>query len=120
MVKDLKKFEKIIGFKYPCLYLKVVELNLVNFEHWYLMDFDTLSQRREDLLKRYPNRNLVPFAIRGDNDDIACFEMGYGEKVFIVHDFSSEGFERRKEFDNFELWFMSAIKELVERDMELD
>ena len=48
-----------------------------------------------------------------DSDDIACFEIDFGEKVFIVHDYATEGFERRQEFDDFWSWFISAIKELI-------
>lgn len=47
--------------------------------------------------KRYPNRKLIPFAKRVDNDDTACFEIGKGSKVQLIHDFASEGFEQRKD-----------------------
>lgn len=40
---------------------------------------------------------VIPFARRDDNDDIACFEVGKGKSVQIIHDFASEGFEQRKE-----------------------
>lgn len=43
----------------------------------------------------HPNRCLIPFAKRDDNDDIACFELGKGESVIIIHDFASHGFEDR-------------------------
>lgn len=116
MIEKLKKYESVTGFKYPDSYLKIVELNLIDFDHWSLLSFDQLSRRRESLIKRYPKRNVIPFARRFDNDDVACFEMGYGERVFVVHDFSSEGYERRQEFDDFWSWFISAINELIEGD----
>ena len=34
---------------------------------------------------------------RVDNDDTACFEIGKGSKVQLIHDFVSEGFEQRKD-----------------------
>ena len=34
---------------------------------------------------------------RVDNDDTACFEIGKGSKVQLIHDFASEGFEQRKD-----------------------
>ncbi|OJU13245.1 MAG: hypothetical protein BGN88_02400 [Clostridiales bacterium 43-6] len=101
------------NFKYPASYLKVIELNLVDYENWYLMNVQQIQVRRKGLLERYPNRNLIPFAKRDDNDDIACFEIGHGERVFIVHDFANEGWERRQEFETFWNWFISAIKELI-------
>jgi hypothetical protein len=74
---------------------------------------DQLHNRRNELTEGFPDRDLIPFAGRYDNDDIACFEVGHGEKVFIVHDFASAGFERRQEYDDFWSWFLSAIKELI-------
>lgn len=105
-----KKFE---NFKFPQSYLKVIELNLLDYEYWYLMNKEQIKSRKDGLDKRFPNRKLIPFARRDDNDDIACFEIGYDEKVFIVHDYAAEGYERRQEFDNFWSWFISAIKELI-------
>lgn len=113
MLEKLKEYENLLGYKYPDAYLKVVELKLLDFDNWFLMGFEQLVDRRDELIKRYPNRNLIPFAGRYDSDDIACFEMDFGEKVFIVHDYATEGYERRQEFDNFWLWFISAIKELI-------
>lgn len=114
MLQDILELEKQFdNFNYPKSFLKVIELNLIDYEQWYLMNKDQIAIRREGLQQRFPNRNLVPFARRDDNDDIACFEIGYGEKVFIVHDFATDGYERRQEFDNFWSWFISAIKELI-------
>lgn len=114
MIKTVIELENYFdGFTFPQSFIKVIELNLVDYEYWYLMSKEQILARREELLGRFPNRNLIPFARRDNNDDIACFEIGYGEKVFIVHDFASEGYERRQEFDNFWSWFISAIKELI-------
>jgi hypothetical protein len=78
------------------------------------MGHEQANGRRIELLGRYPNRNLVPFAGRFDSDDIACFEVGQGESVFIIHDFAEEGYERRQEYHNYWEWFISAIKEMIE------
>ncbi|MDE6657473.1 MAG: hypothetical protein K2J88_02685, partial [Oscillospiraceae bacterium] len=72
--------------------------------------------RRRELLIRYSNRNLIPFARRSDCDNIACFEVGAGEKVFIIHDFSSSGFEQESEFEDFKSWFLDAIAEMIENE----
>ncbi len=114
MLKNICELEKEIeNFKFPQSYLKVIELNLIDYEYWYLMSKEQIISRKEGLDKRFPNRKLIPFARRDDNDDIACFEIGFNEKVFIVHDYASEGYERRQEFDDFWSWFISAIKELI-------
>lgn len=60
-------------YVYPEFFRKIVELNLVNFDLWYLLESEEVSRRYYDLKLRYPKRNLVPFAKR---DDIVCFEIG--------------------------------------------
>jgi len=100
-------------FHWPEALLKVIRLNLIDYEYWYLMTADQIFRRREGLLKRYPKRNLIPFAKRDDNDDIACFVIEFGDRVFIVHDFASEGYEQRQEYDSFWSWFNGAISEMI-------
>ena len=102
-------------FQYPASFVKAVELNLLDFEFWYVMTNEQVATRINGLMKRYPNRKLVPFGRRDDNDDIACFEVGKEEKVQIIHDFASEGYEQREEYDNFWSWMKVAIDELIER-----
>lgn len=114
-VEGLKEFEKTLqNFEFPSSYLKVVALGMMDFENWFLLSDDLVKNRHNSMKQRYKNRNLVPFAKRGDCDDVACFEIGQGERVFIVHDYADEGWERRQEFDDFWAWFISAIKELIE------
>jgi hypothetical protein len=113
-VEGLKKFETTIpNFKFPQSYFKIVGLGMTDFENWFLLSDDLVKNRFYDLQSRYKSRKLVPFAGKYDSDDIACFEIGHGEKVFIVHDFAGEGYERRQEFETFWNWFISAIKELI-------
>ena len=102
-------------FQYPKSFVKAVELNLVDFEFWYIMTNDQVFTRINGLTKRYPNRKLVPFARRDDSDDIACFEVGKELKVQIIHDFASEGYEQRGEYDDFWSWMKAAVDELIEK-----
>ncbi|WP_373694084.1 hypothetical protein [Bacillus pseudomycoides] len=101
-------------YKYPESYEKLVELGLVNFDIWFLMEKEQATSIYNGMKKRYPNRNLIPFAKRVDNDDTACFEIGKGNKVQLIHDFTSEGFEQRKEFNDFWEWAESAINEMID------
>ncbi len=68
------------------------------------------------LMEMYPDRRLVPFAARYDNDDLACFEVGFGGRVFIVYMGADPGWERRQEYDDFWDWFQVAVDELIEED----
>lgn len=109
----LQKKLDVNGFKYPEAFLKAIELNLLDFDLWYIMDEDRVLNRIKGLRERYPNRKLIPFARRDDNDDIACFEVEKGEKVQIIHDFASLGYEQRKEYEDFWKWLENAIHEMI-------
>lgn len=111
----MKKYfvEKTI-FVYPKPYDKLIELNLVDFDIWYLIESRQATRRYHDLEKRYPNRKLIPFARRDDNDDIACFEIGKGDKIQLIHDFAGEGYEQRGEFADLWEWVDFAAKEMIE------
>ena len=60
-------------------------------------------------------RELIPFA-RRDDGDIACFEVGKGNKVQIIHDFAGAGYEQRKEYVCFWDWFKDAVAEMIKED----
>ena len=68
-------------FNYPKEFLKIVELNLVDFDFWYLMSKEQVEKRIKGLKERYPDRELVPFARRDDSDDIACFDIFFQSSV---------------------------------------
>lgn len=101
------------GFTYPAAFLRIAELGLTNLEPWHVLDGVELEDRAIGLASRYPERTLVPFARRQDNDDVACWESG-GRKVVIIHDFASPGWEQQGEFGDFHAWLRQAIDELID------
>ncbi|NLK77037.1 MAG: hypothetical protein GX284_04850 [Clostridiales bacterium] len=100
-------------FDYPESFLKILELNLLDYDVWYIMPKEQVETRIKGLKQRYPNRRLVPFARRDDSDDIACFEVGQAGRVFVIHDFASEGYEQRKIYEDFWEWFKDAVQEMI-------
>ena len=104
------------GFIYPEQYLKVIELHLINLVPWYIIDAENAKMRLDGMRKRYHYRQLIPFAERRDNDDVACFEVGKGDEVVIIHDFASPGFEQRQTYDSFWVWFRIAIDDMIDFD----
>lgn len=104
---------ELLNYAYPDGYKKLKVLNLIDFDYWYFIPDNQMEKRFIGLRERYSNRKYIPFARRDDNDDIACFEVGKGEKVYIIHDFSNEGFEERKCYDNIWGWLRDAIDELI-------
>lgn len=109
---------KYPGFEYPLGLEKVADLGLTDLDWWFIMDAPFAEHYCFSMSERYPERQLVPFAKRTDNDDVACFELGKPGKVEIVHDFADPGWEQRGEFPDFWSWFQSAVEELVARSRE--
>jgi hypothetical protein len=106
------------GFMYPPQFVRVVELGLTNIEPWWILDGDRLRKRFTGLQRRYPDRSLVPFAIRQDNDDVACWDT-HAASLVIVHDFASPGWEQRSDpdkFGDFYDWFRQAIEDFIDFD----
>lgn len=102
-------------YEYPREFLKIADLNLVDLDLWYLMTKEQVEIRITGLKNR-TERKLIPFARRDDGDDIACFEVVKGNKVQIIHDFASAGYEQRKEYDCFGDWFKDAVEEMIKED----
>jgi hypothetical protein len=113
---DLLSIEELPrGFWYPPAFVRVVELGLMDLEPWHLLEGGPLRERHAGLAKRFPARDLVPFARRQDNDDIACWEPSRGtEKVVVVHDFASPGWEERAEYPGFYDWLRQAVEDLID------
>jgi hypothetical protein len=90
----------------------MAEQGLRDLEPWWIIEGASLRARFAGMRQRYPQRNLVPFAQRQDNDDVACFDIESG-KVAIVHDFASSGWERRTEFTDFCAWLRQAANDSI-------
>ena len=101
------------GFAYPAGLEKIAELDLVDLDIWFVMDAAFAARYIRGLATRYPDRKLVPFAKRTDNDDVACFEVGTMPHVQIIHDFADPGWEQRGEFADVWAWFSSAVGDLI-------
>jgi hypothetical protein len=101
------------GFSYPDLFLRIVDLGLTNLEPWLILEGDALRHRVHGMRERYPVRQLVPIAMRGDDDDVACWDVERPGKVVIIHDYAGVGFEYVGEFDNFADWFRAAIDDMI-------
>lgn len=100
-------------YTYPEAFYKLVDLNLVNFDVWYLLDSESALTHYQGLQVRYPERRLIPFARRDDCDDLACFEIGKSGRVQLIHDFANSGWEQRKEFQDLWKWLEAAVGDMI-------
>ncbi|MFS3858441.1 hypothetical protein ACK6VY_02740 [Proteus mirabilis] len=116
MEQLLTKTEMPEWFSYPREFLRIVEQNSLNFDPWIILEGERLRVRFDGLKKRYPNRNIIPFARREDNDDVACWDKNSRHQVIIIHDFASEGYEYVGKFDSFWDWLRTALEATIEYD----
>lgn len=91
----------------------MVAQGLLDFDPWIVLQGERLRIRFRGVKERYPGRDLVPFARREDNDDVACWEKGKAG-VVIIHDFASPGYEFKQEMDSFWDWLRSALEATIE------
>ena len=101
-------------FVYPQEFKRIVELGLINFHPWEILIDDQVYQRYEGLKNRYPKRNLIPFAQRKDCDDVACWDLNHENKLVIIHDYASEGYELEAQYDTFWDWFRDAMEDMID------
>jgi len=99
--------------EYPHSFCRIVEQSLTDITPWHIFDSLKAQVRFQRISERYPSREMFPFAYRQDNDDLACWIRGKGEKVFIIHDFASVGWEGEGEFEDVWTWFRSAVEESI-------
>lgn len=105
------------GFLYPPLFVRVVESGLTDLEPWYVLQGDELFRRVLGIRQRYPDRHLIPFARRGDRDDVACFDVDSGDgKISVIEDFSPPGFEQHEVYADFADWLRAALNDFIEFD----
>jgi hypothetical protein len=88
--------------------------NITNFKPWEIISGERSNVKQQGLYERFPKANLYPFAVRTDCDDVACFDLNSIERVVVIHDYSSVGWEKREIFDTFWDWFRSAIDDMIE------
>ena len=112
LVELLQPEDLNLKVEYPAGIERVIKQGLVELSPWHIMDRELAKQRLHGLRERY-QKMYVPFAWRQDNDDIACLEVERPGRVVIVHDFASEGYERRQEFPSFWDWFRAAVEDMI-------
>ncbi len=103
-------------FNYPKEFLRIVEQGLLDLDPWVILQANATRAKILGLAKRYPSRQLVPFAAREDNDDVACWEKNKPDVIVVIHDYASPGWENRMEFLSFWDWLRSALEETIAKE----
>lgn len=104
-------FSKDFGL--PIELQKVIGLELINLKPWEILNDERIVFKNNGIKERYGYKDFIAFAIRLDNDDVACWDVN-NKKVTIIHDYASPGWERRKTFKTFWDWFRQAVEDMIE------
>lgn len=98
---------------YPDALERLIALNLINFDLWYLMK----REQAEDMIHKFKSREkeykYIPFARRGDNEDVACFDYMNREKVVIFKQCDYLGYHPYKTYNSVWDWFRDAIELMI-------
>jgi hypothetical protein len=102
----------------PQAYYEAKDLNLVNLHSWHLLSDQEFDYLFQGVNKRYPQRDVIPFARRADNDDVAVFVVSDREQqpgqILVIHDFAGAGSEVVARIKSFWDWFRYAVDEMIE------
>ena len=102
-----------VAFNYPDALERLVALKLLNFDLWYLVSREQSVEIFKQMKMNCNRMGLIPFARRGDNEDIACFETGNDEKVVVFKNCEYLGYRPREVFDSVWDWFRDAIEIMI-------
>lgn len=101
-------------FDYPDEFRIIVNQGLLDFDPWIILTGSRLETRYKGIKSRYPERDLIPFAKREDNDDVACFDKT--KRVVLIHDFASSGYEGGKDSITVWEWLRKAVDNMIEHN----
>lgn len=117
MTTELLNLEELPEwFAYPDDFVRLLNSGITDIGPWQILQGQWLRVRCEGLKKRFPDRNLIPFARRLDSDDVACWDKRQPISVYIVHDFCAPGWEDRAEFGSFQAWYLAAQEDAKDYD----
>lgn len=103
-------------FEYPSELLSVIDAGSLDIGPWQILTGQWLEVRLWGLRKRFPDRDLVPFARRLDCDDVACFERASFPEVQNIHDFATPGWEQNEAYPSFGEWLSAAKRDAADYD----
>jgi len=99
-------------FKYPDEFLWVLKNGVNGLTPWLILESESILPRYVSLKKRYPSRNLFPFACRQDCDELACWDLNDNNRIKIIDDYSRANPNDDVIYNNFLDWFRQAVEDM--------
>lgn len=107
-------------FSLPVLYERMIECGMINLEPWALLRGSEQLQRMQHVGQVFPGWDLIPFARKTDNDEVACWTGG---NVVVIDDFdvvrdAGRAAVRRtiSEYSSMDEWLVAAVREFIDFD----
>lgn len=109
------------GIVLPKGYQWIIDKKIVGFceftqlEPWYFLhedDFFWANEKWENITEH----NLLVFARRQDNDDLACFNVNNKGilEVYLIHGWVNNGFEIVEVYSNIWSWLHTVLNDIEE------
>ena len=103
------------NFSYPQSFRLLIERGLLNWEPWEFLEGKQLLDRFIGVRRRYPARQLIPFARRGDRDDVACWDLDRSSgKISVIEDFAPPWDEQTDLLESLADWLRLVLDDMVE------
>ena len=104
----------------PALYAHMIECGIIDLHPWFLLQGEAQTRRAQHIGKVLFGWEIIPFARRTDDDDVACWT---GSKVVVIDDWDvwpdENGMPIRRvgrEYSSMEEWFLAAARDFIEFD----
>jgi hypothetical protein len=114
------------GFEQPAGYHRMLASGEIDFrdsplDPWYFIERDHFPEIDDLFQKTWSRRTrtmpgrIVPFARRGDCDDVACLlARPDGIEVLLVHGWTTDGYDVVAKYTTFEDWAEAARGDVAE------
>ncbi|GAB3887610.1 hypothetical protein GCM10028825_18890 [Spirosoma agri] len=96
-------------FEYPESVLVLLKLGLLNIKPWKVLTGEQLLAYNS----RYAQKQIVPFAIRLDNDDIVCWSLKHDKKL-VLWDETEMGFKSDEVYKDVWAWLTVATQDMID------
>jgi len=102
--------EKPEWLEYPIQLIELIKSGRSVIIPWHISKVEAVRIGRTHFAQRI-GRDLVMFAYRQDQEDVACFEKGKGEMVMVLHDNCDSPYAHVGSYLSFSDWLKAAEEE---------
>lgn len=103
-------------FAYPKEFEDTVSHGIIDLEPWIILTGVRLRDMHSWINKLYPNKSIVPFALKRDTEDLACWIRGGGGDVIVIRDYPTKIWNELH-YTCFWDWLRVAVEDFIEHNL---